>query len=69
MTSEMYLNMQKTAYDKWAEKWQLNKKDPVVGSYDKHNNWKDYDLFLFKDIDTSGKVALEYGAGPGRNIS
>lgn len=39
MTSEMYLNMQKTAYDKMAGKWQLNKKDPVVGSYDQHNNW------------------------------
>jgi len=68
MTAEMYLNMQKVAYDKMAGNWQLNKKDPVVGSYDQHNNWKDYDLFLFKDIDTSGKVALEYGAGPGRNI-
>jgi SAM-dependent methyltransferase len=43
-------------------------KDVVVGSFDEHNAWPDYDEFLFKDIDTTGSVALEYGCGPGRNI-
>jgi len=63
-----YLTMQKNNYNKWASQWSLNKRDPVVGSYDKHNQWPDYKDYLFKDIDTSDKVALDYGCGPGRNI-
>lgn len=63
-----YLNMQNSYYDEYAAKWSLDFRDPVVGSYDAHNNWSDYDEFLFKDFDTNGLVALEYGCGPGRNI-
>jgi ubiquinone/menaquinone biosynthesis C-methylase UbiE len=63
-----YLKMQNDYYDEYAAKWSLDFRDPVVGSYDAHNNWKDYDEFLFKDFDTSGLVALDYGCGPGRNI-
>jgi SAM-dependent methyltransferase len=43
-------------------------KDIVVGSFDQHNAWPDYDEYLFKDIDTDGLIALEYGCGPGRNL-
>jgi SAM-dependent methyltransferase len=63
-----YLNMQNTYYDQEASKWSLENRDPVVGSYDDHNAWADYDEFLFKDIDTTGKIALDYGCGPGRGI-
>lgn len=60
--------MQNSYYDEYASQWSLDFRDPVVGSYDAHNNWPDYDNFLFKDFDTNGLVALEYGCGPGRNL-
>ncbi len=63
-----YLKMQNDYYNEYAEKWSLEFRDPVVGSYDAHNAWGDYDNYLFKDFDTSGLKALEYGCGPGRNL-
>ena len=67
-TKTDYLSMQNKYYDEYASQWSLSFRDPVVGSYDAHNNWPDYDTFLFKDFDTKGLVALEYGCGPGRNL-
>ena len=64
-----YTKMQQSEYDKFASEWSLENKDPVVGSFDKHNAWADYDNYLFKNIeDTQSKVALDFGCGPGRNI-
>lgn len=63
-----YLKMQNKYYDQYAAIWDLNYRDPVVGSYDGHNNWADYDTYLFKDFDTTDMIALDYGCGPGRNI-
>jgi ubiquinone/menaquinone biosynthesis C-methylase UbiE len=63
-----YTVMQQHQYDDEANAWKLDNKDPVVGSFDQHNSWLDYDTFLFKGIDTSSKVALDFGCGPGRNI-
>lgn len=68
MTSAEYLEMQKHQYEKEASHWSLYNKDPVVGSYDRHNSWSDYDQYLFKDFDTTNLVALEYGCGPARNL-
>jgi ubiquinone/menaquinone biosynthesis C-methylase UbiE len=67
-TKTDYLSMQNKYYDEYASQWSLSFRDPVVGSYDAHNKWSDYDTFLFKDFDTKGLVALEYGCGPGRNL-
>jgi ubiquinone/menaquinone biosynthesis C-methylase UbiE len=63
-----YLNMQNKYYDQYAAIWSLEFKDPVVGSYDAHNKWEDYNTYLFKDFDTTDLIALDYGCGPGRNI-
>lgn len=63
-----YLNMQNKYYDKYAAIWSLQFKDPVVGSYDAHNDWEDYNTYLFKDFDTTDMIALDYGCGPGRNL-
>jgi SAM-dependent methyltransferase len=68
MSSQKYLEMQKGYYDKEASKWTLNNKNPVVGWYHDHEKFSDYDEFLFKDFETGGLVALEYGCGPGRNL-
>ena len=63
-----YLNMQNKYYDQYAAVWSLQFKDPVVGSYDAHNDWEDYDTYLFKNFDTTNMIALDYGCGPGRNL-
>lgn len=63
-----YLDMQKHHYENEATLWSRFNRDPVVGSYDAHNVWTDYDNYLFKGFDTKGKIALEYGCGPGRNL-
>ena len=63
-----YLNMQNAHYEEYAKAWSLSFRDPVVGSYEGHNKWSDYDDYLFKNFDTGGLVALEYGCGPARNL-
>jgi SAM-dependent methyltransferase len=67
-TKEDYLNMQKGHYESAAAAWSVVDKNPVVGSYQEHNNFADYDEYLFPKIDTSNLIALEYGCGPGRNL-
>ena len=64
---EKYLNMQRAFYEEETAKWSLANKDPIVGQYNAHNAWSDYDNYLFKDFDTTGMVALDYGCGPARN--
>lgn len=68
MKDNKYTKMQQNQYDQDASQWSVDNRDPVVGTFDNHNLWKDYDDFLFKGIDTSDKVALDFGCGPGRNI-
>ena len=63
-----YLSMQNAHYEEYAKAWSLDFRDPVVGSYDAHNKWADYDTYLFKEFDTSNLLALEYGCGPARNL-
>jgi SAM-dependent methyltransferase len=67
-TKEDYLNMQRSHYESAAAAWSVVDKNPVVGSYHEHNNFTDYDEYLFPKIDTSNLIALEYGCGPGRNL-
>lgn len=64
-----YLEMQRRQYNNEALKWSLTNKDPVVGWYDYHESFPDYDTHLFRGIEnTEQMVALEYGCGPARNI-
>lgn len=63
-----YTKMQQEYYDSDAGRWSLTNRDPVVGTFDEHNAWQDYNDFMFKNIDTNGKMALDFGCGPGRNI-
>ena len=46
------------------------KDEGVVGSYEKHNDWKDYTVYLIKYINESfkEKIAMDFACGPGRNI-
>lgn len=63
-----YTLMQQWQYDQEASNWSIENKDPVVGAFDAHNVWDDYDNFLFKNAQTIDKIALDFGCGPGRNI-
>lgn len=64
-----YANMQRMHYDQAAARWSSKNRNPVVGSFDEHNRWTDYDEYLFKDLgDTKRMIALDFGCGPGRNL-
>lgn len=65
---DRYLKMQKSEYNLMARRWSPTNRDPVVGWWDEHNNFSDYEKFLFRGLNTQNLVALEYGCGPGRNI-
>jgi ubiquinone/menaquinone biosynthesis C-methylase UbiE len=68
-SNNKYTKMQKNDYDTCSKEWNVNNLDPVVGSFNGHNNWSDYDEFLFKDIDNlENKIVLDFGCGPGRNL-
>lgn len=64
-----YTDMQHRHYEAVASDWKIDNRDPVVGGFDLHNNWQDYDDYLFKDVpDTKTKTCLDFGCGPGRNL-
>lgn len=71
---ETYADMQKKWYEGAARKSRYSGDeiiDNVVGSFQEHNSWPDYDRFMFKYIDDSfkDKYALDFACGPGRNIA
>lgn len=68
VSENRYTDMQKSFYETMASSWNVTNRDPVVGSFDAHNNWSDY-KFLFNDLsDLKEKRALDFGCGPGRNL-
>lgn len=68
-TIEDYKKMQKDYYDKAAKEWSVDNRNPVVGSFDGHNAWKDYE-YLWQNLvgDTKKMTALDFGCGVGRGI-
>lgn len=64
-----FLKRQQSFWGDIAKNWSLQNKNPVVGWYDEHEAFPEYDTVLFRDIPISGnEVVLEYGCGPARNI-
>lgn len=68
-TQEDYTKMQRDQYDYAAGFWTPEKRNPVVGTFDKHNAWNGYNN-LWNDLagDTTKMRVLDFGCGPGRNI-
>lgn len=68
---QTYRDMQYSYYNVEAKQWTLDSnttRDKVVGWFDDHNAWEDYEL-LFRGIsDQSSKIVLDFGCGPGRNL-
>ncbi len=63
-----YTKMQRAHYEEHGARWSPTNRDPVVGSFDAHNAWGEYEL-LFKHLpDVSEMRALDFGCGPGRNL-
>jgi ubiquinone/menaquinone biosynthesis C-methylase UbiE len=62
-----YTQMQRHIYDRESARWRVTDRDPVVGSFDAHNAWQDYEL-LFEGWDTTNWNMLDFGCGPGRNL-
>lgn len=64
-----FLKRQRSFWGDIAKTWSLQNKNPIVGWYNEHENFPEYETVLFRDIPITGnEVVLEYGCGPARNI-
>lgn len=63
-----YTKMQESQYNNWASNWSEENRDHVVGSFDAHNNWKDYDNLFLRIENQKDKIGLDFACGPGRNL-
>lgn len=73
-----YTKMQRASYDHDARKWSVTTRNPVVGSFDAHNEWPGYErLFDSLPLEVAAIGAarvwpnlqvLDFACGPGRNL-
>lgn len=63
-----YTKMQVSQYNNWASNWSEENKDHVVGSFEAHNNWKDYENLFTRIDNQQDKIGLDFACGPGRNL-
>lgn len=64
-----FLKRQQSFWGDIAKTWSLQNKNPIVGWWDEHQAFVEYDTVLFRDLPLTGnEVVLEYGCGPARNI-
>jgi ubiquinone/menaquinone biosynthesis C-methylase UbiE len=63
-----YTTMQLNFYNKTAETWSEENRNPVVGSFDGHNNWSEYENLFTRLKNQSELIGLDFACGPGRNI-
>jgi SAM-dependent methyltransferase len=73
-TADDYVKMQKRAYERYASADTVTpgsiSGDFVVGVWKEHDVWPDYNDYLMKYVPRDESwIAIDYGCGPGRNIS
>ena len=67
-SSNKYTQMQLNLYNGLASEWSESNRDPVVGSFDGHNNWYDYENLFTRLQNQNELIGLDFACGPGRNI-
>ncbi len=67
-SSNKYTQMQLNLYNGLASEWSESNRDPVVGSFDGHNNWHDYENLFTRLQNQNELIGLDFACGPGRNI-
>jgi ubiquinone/menaquinone biosynthesis C-methylase UbiE len=60
--------MQLNLYNGLASQWSEENREPVVGSFDRHNDWNDYENLFIRLKNQSELIGLDFACGPGRNI-
>jgi len=66
---QAFLQRQSDFWNNIAKQWSLQNRDPVVGWYNEHEAFQEYDTVLFRDLPLTGnEIVLEYGCGPARNL-
>lgn len=63
-----YTTMQLNQYNALASKWSESNRNPVVGSFDGHNEWSDYENLFINLENQSDLIGIDWACGPGRNI-
>ena len=63
-----YTKMQRNHYNENAANWSEEYKDWVVGSFDGHNNWPEYEKLFTRINNENEKIGLDFACGPGRNL-
>ena len=63
-----YTQMQLNLYNALASQWSEENREPVVGSFDGHNAWNDYENLFSRLENQSELIGLDFACGPGRNI-
>jgi ubiquinone/menaquinone biosynthesis C-methylase UbiE len=63
-----YTQMQLNLYNGLASQWSEENREPVVGSFDRHNDWNDYENLFIRLKNQSELIGLDFACGPGRNI-
>jgi SAM-dependent methyltransferase len=63
-----YTQMQLNLYNGLASQWSEENREPVVGSFDAHNQWADYENLFQRLENQSELIGLDFACGPGRNI-
>lgn len=63
-----YTQMQLKQYNHEASQWSETNRNWVVGSFDGHNHWQDYENLFQRFTNESEMIGLDFGCGPGRNL-
>jgi hypothetical protein len=56
-SNNKYTQMQLNQYNELANQWSEENRNPVVGTFDLHNQWTDYEILFERISGARSKVA------------